>query len=174
MEYPGSIITRKIRLATLILFIAAFFLITPTVILYSAGYRFDFRNGLLLETGSLRMDLFPEIARVYLDVLKIYQALPLRLNNITPHKYNLKITAPGYYDWEKQIEINRNRTTYIKEFILLRKDKAKLIYADDAEILSLSPSGRYLAYTVSRGGASDVVVRDNQAASKKFIFKISS
>lgn len=172
MEYPGSKFTRKIRSTTLLMFISAFFLITPIVILYSAGYRFDYKNGLLLETGSLSVDVLPETATVYLDGLKIDQTLPIRLNNITPHKYTLKISASGYYDWEKQIEIKKNKTTYIKEFVLLRKSKPKLITSDTAVGLTLSSSGRYLAYLTTRNNETSVVIVDEKGENKNLIFKV--
>ncbi len=173
MEYPGSKFTRRIRLATLLLFITAFFLISPLVLIYSAGYRFDFRNGLLLETGSLSVDILPKSSTVYLDGLNLDQTMPIRLNNITPHKYTLKISAPGYYDWEKQIEINKNKTTYIKEFSLLKKNKPKLISNDNAAALALSFSGRYLAYTVTKNNRTELTIEDERQQIPTHTFQLS-
>lgn len=173
MEYPGTKFTHPIRFSMLILFIALFFLITPIIILYSAGYRLDLRNGLLRETGSLSIDILPKNASVYLDGLNLDQTMPVRLNNITPHKYTLKITAAGYYDWEKQIEINKNQTTYIKEFVLLKKAKPSLITKDNAGQLALSNSGRYLAYTISRTNETDVIVADEQKQAQNLTLKMT-
>ena len=158
MEYPGSTLKRPLRLAMLITFIAAFFIISPLVIIYSAGYRFDLRNGLLRETGSLSVDVLPETAAVYLDGLKIDQKIPIRLNNITPHKYMIKLSLPGYYDWEKQIEINKNQTTYIKELVMLKKDRPLLFSKDRAEVLSVSPGGKYLAQIEPKKSGSYLVI----------------
>ncbi len=173
MEYPGSKFTHRIRLATLLIFIAAFFLISPIVLIYSAGYRFDFKNGLLLETGSLSVDILPKDAAVYLDGLKIDQRMPIRLNNITPHKYTLKISATGYYDWEKQIEINKNKTTYIKEFFLLKKSKPKLLSNDISSDLALSSSGRYLAYTSKKGEKTKLVIANEERQAPTLTFQMS-
>ena len=162
MEYPGSTLKRPLRLAMLITFIAAFFIISPLVIIYSAGYRFDLKNGLLRETGSLSVDIRPESALVYLDGLKIDQKIPIRLNNITPHKYMLKLSLPGYYDWEKQIEINKNQTTYIKELVMLKKERPVLFSKNQAAVLSVSPSGKYLAQIEPRRSGSYLVISDTQ------------
>lgn len=169
MEYPGAKFTKPIRLAVLLLFIAAFFLIAPTVVIYSAGYRFDFRNGLLRETGSLSVDILPKDASVYLDGLKIDEKMPIRLNNISPHKYSLKISAPEYYEWEKQIEIHNNQTTYIKDIVLLRKEKPLLVTNEKAKQLSLSKSGRYLAYLTEDGSLR---IRDLLTDSPSKIFSL--
>jgi hypothetical protein len=162
MEYPDSKFTRPIRLGMLLMFMAAFFLIAPGVILYSAGYRYDFQNGLLKETGSLSIDVLPKTATAYLDGVKIDQDMPIRLNNITPHKYTLQLSAPGYYDWEKQIEVYKNQTTYIKEMILLKKSKPQILTKDQASKFALSYSGRYLAYTVAGKNETSIFIEDDQ------------
>ncbi|MFA6105201.1 MAG: PEGA domain-containing protein [Patescibacteria group bacterium] len=173
MEYPGAKFRRPIRLTMLILFITAFFIISPLVILYSAGYRFDFKNGLLKETGSLSVDILPKTAAVYLEGLKIDQTLPVRLNNITPHKYTILLSAPGYYDFEKQIEINKNQTTYIKELVLIKKDKPKLVSKDLALVTALSVSGKSLAYIIKEKNNYVVKISDEQTGSVTTVLKIA-
>lgn len=174
MEFPGTRLTRPIRLAILITFVAAFFIISPVVILLSAGFRFDLRNGLLKETGSLSVDVVPQTASVYLDGIKIDQSIPIRLNNITPHKYTLRLSAPGYYEWEKNIEVNKNQTTYIKGLILIKKNSPVNISDEKATQLSISPSGKYLAYTILNRNNTDVFVRDETTNSKTRIMTIQN
>ena len=41
----GHLITRPIRRALMLSLWVAFFIITPTIILYTAGYRYDFTTG---------------------------------------------------------------------------------------------------------------------------------
>lgn len=162
MEYPGAIFTRPLRLLMLTIFIVAFFLIAPGVILVSAGYRYDFKNGLLKETGSLSVDVQPKDATAYLDGLKIEDTVPVRLNNITPRKYTLLISAPGYYDWEKQIEISNNQTTYIKDIMLLRKDRPKQISKDRTDNLAVSADGRFLSYLTTGNNQTAVILVDQK------------
>jgi hypothetical protein len=174
MEYPGSKLTRPIRLALLITFIAAFFIISPLVIIFSAGFRFDIKNGLLRETGSLSVDVIPESTSVYLDGLKIDQKMPIRLNNITPHKYILRLSAPGYYEWEKIIEINNNQTTYIKGLILIKKSPPVNISKEKVGAISVSPSGKFLAYTIIGKNETEVIIRDNITGAKSTAVTIPS
>lgn len=161
MEYPGAKFTRSLRLAMLFLFIVAFFTISPTVILYSAGYRYDFKNGLLREVGSLSVDVLPQTASVYLDGLKLKDKMPIRLNNISPHKYSLKLTAPGYFDWEKQIEIKKNQTTYIKDIVMIKKNKPELITKGKIGQVLVSNTGRFLAYTLINQNTS-LIIHDTE------------
>ncbi len=163
MEYSGAIFTRPLRRAVLILFIAAFLIAAPLVVLYTIGYRYDFKNGLLRETGSLSVDVEPSAARVFLDNLALPDTLPIRLKDITPHKYTLKISAPGYYDWQKEIEIKNKQTTYIKDIILLKKSQPQIIARGEVTAASVSPDGRYLLYAAKRGNRLSIFLRDTAA-----------
>jgi hypothetical protein len=117
MEYPGSVFTRGWRVALLVFFIAAFFVATPLTLLYSIGYHFDWRSGFLKQAGGLSIDeITPKSdVRVYLNDVKLSGGLPIRLKNITPRTYLLRLTAPGYYDWEKQVEVRNKETYYVKQ-----------------------------------------------------------
>ena len=65
MEYPNTKFNHLVRLLLLIAFIAAFFIIAPIIIMYTAGYRYDWQNGLLKETGAISVDVEPKNATVY-------------------------------------------------------------------------------------------------------------
>ena len=121
MEYPGSKFTRRYRLILFAVFVAAFFVITPVLIMYSSGYRYDWQNGLIKETGAINVDILPVNAVVYLNDAWLKGGMPYRLKNIAPGKYRLKITAPGYFDWLKDVEVKSKQTVYIKEISLLKK-----------------------------------------------------
>ena len=146
MEYPGSHLTKSWRRALLIACFVLFFVLFPIIVLLAAGYRYDWRNGLLRETGSISVDIKPTNAKIFLNNIEIKESIPVRLNNITPRKYLIKITAPGYYDWQKEIEVKNKQTTYIKEISLLKNNEPKKIINRSGENLALSVDGRYLAY----------------------------
>ncbi|OGH80318.1 MAG: hypothetical protein A3I29_04755 [Candidatus Magasanikbacteria bacterium RIFCSPLOWO2_02_FULL_44_11] len=126
MEYPGAHLIKPIRRLILVTFIVAFFLITPLMLLYTTGYRYDWKAGIIRETGGLSIDATPVDADVYLNDLPLDSSLPIRLKNITPKKYHIKISARGYFDWEKEIIVERKQTTYIKDIQLLKKTQAML------------------------------------------------
>lgn len=151
MEYPKTKITLNVRRGILILFIVAFFIITPVILLYTEGYRYDWQNGLLKETGAISVDIQPANAEIFLNNIKIKNKMPIRLKNITPRKYRVKITSVGYYDWERDIEVKNKQTVYIKEISLLKKTEPELLLSSTAKTLSLSPDKNFLAYTTPGG-----------------------
>jgi len=146
MEFPGTRLNHAIRTTLLVFFIVLFFVLTPTIIMYTMGYRYDWRFGLLREIGAISIDVEPASTVVYLDDIKINQSLPVRLKNITPRKYLLRLEAPGYITWEKEIEVKNKETVYVKDISLLQKKSLQKIADGQARSLALSADQRFLAY----------------------------
>lgn len=175
MEYPNSKFTRPYRLAMLTIFILAFFIITPLIILRTAGYRYDWRYGLFKETGSISIDeLEPKNITVYLNGLQLKGSMPFRLNNITPNKYQLKINAPGYYDWQKEIEVASKQTVYIKQFSLIKKNKPTAIADGQINNLALAYNGGYLAYLTTSNKQQELWLFDTKLKTKFLLFKTTN
>lgn len=138
----------------LIIFIAAFFVISPIIIMYTAGYRYDWENGLLKQTGTISIDVEPKNATVYLNGIKLQDKMPIRLNNIAPAKYSLRITAPEYFDWLKEIEVKNKQTNYTKEISLLKKNKPEILINGKINDLAVSYDGRFIIYSVQNDATS--------------------
>lgn len=134
----------------LILFVVAFFIIAPLILMYTAGYRYDWQNGLLKETGAISIDIEPKDATAYLNGIKLQDKMPLRLNNIAPAKYNLRIAAPGYFDWFKEIEVKNKQTNYIKEITLIKKNKPQILLSEKVKQMALSYDGRFIIYQTQK------------------------
>lgn len=160
MEYPGSIFTRPWRLTMLAFFIAAFFIISPIIVLYTAGYRYDFKNGIIQEIGAISIDILPKNATVFLNEMKIAGKMPLRLQNISPEKYKIKITADGFYDWEKEVTVETKQTVYIKEITLIKKSTPEKIIDGQIGQLSLSADKKYLIYQKNNEKNQEFYLRD--------------
>ena len=173
MEYPGSHFTKKIRLAVLIGFIAAFFVISPILILYTSGYRYDWTNGLFRSTGAINVDIEPVNTQLYLNEVKINGKIPYRLQNVAPGKYRLRLTADGYYDWAKEIEVKDNQTVYIKEIILLKKKAPEYISSNLTNKLLMAPSGRYLAYAVAKNNLQEIWLYDTGATRENIVTRLA-
>jgi len=103
MTYSKTYLTRTVRRAIMLSLISAFFIISPLIIFYTAGYRYDFAEQIIKQTGVISIDIKPVNAIVYLNDVQIKKKIPIRLPNRAPGTYHLKITAPGYQLWEKDI-----------------------------------------------------------------------
>ncbi len=171
MEYPGSKITKPVRNTILAVFIALFFVISPAIIMYTSGYRYDLKRGLLRETGAINIDIEPRNSDIYLNGIKIKRAMPARLNDLVPGKYNILITAPGYFDWQKEIEVKNKQTVYIKEVSILKKNEPEYITDGTIRNLSLSYDGAYLAYIRQAVDGEEICVRNIANQSEEILYK---
>lgn len=174
MEYPGTKFIRSVRLAMLIIFIAAFFVISPILIMYTAGYRYDWRNGLLKETGAISVDVEPKNATVYLNGIRLKDKMPIRLNNIAPAKYSLRITAAGYFDWLKEIEVKNKQTNYTKEIILIKKDKPQILVSGKINNAALSYDGRFIIYSTQKNNGAEIRLWDNSNQQAAILFRLNT
>lgn len=129
------------------------------VILTTAGYRFNWSNHFLTfkGTGSISIDIKPSNATAYLNGIRLRGSMPYRLNALLPDTdYNLRITASGYYDWQKNVRVNSNETYYLKDITMLKKTTPLLMATGTINYLSLSPNGRYLIFTLNNSAPAEL------------------
>ncbi len=160
MEYPGSKFTRPWRLLMLAVFITAFFVISPLLVLYTSGYRYDFKNGIIQEIGAISIDVLPKNANVFLNGIKIPGSMPIRLKNVSPGKYKIKISADGFFDWEKEVAVENKQTIYIKEIKLIKKSDPEKIIDGQIGQLSISTDKKYLIYQKINEKNEEFYLRD--------------
>lgn len=146
MEYPGSKLTKPFRFAVLIFVVLVFCLLAPILLMYTSGYRYDWQRGLLRETGAINIDIEPKQALVRVNNIQVATKMPVRLNDRIPGKYQIQITSPGYFDWQKEVDVKNKQTIYIKEISMLRKNQPSIIVEGQLSGLTLSPDGQYAAY----------------------------
>lgn len=163
--------TRRIILAT---FIVLFLISAPILIFYSAGYRFDFQKGQILKIGNLYMDgkdlrdveiyinqrLYPELFSK-----KIY------ITTLLPGRYFLTLKKDGYLDWQKEIQIEANLTTFVKNINLFKVPRPEAILSGQFEQISLSPDNQKIAYVKSLNNYNEVYLFSLNTQEEKLIYR---
>lgn len=95
-----------------------FFIISPLILAYTAGYRYDFATGTIEQTGVISIDVEPRDARVLINDTVVDSRIPIRLPNRAPGTYHLTIEAPGKHTWERDITVRSRQTTYVRNVTL--------------------------------------------------------
>lgn len=176
MAYPDTIVKKGFRRAFLFFLIAIFIITTPTLILYSMGYRIDWESRKIIETGVISIDVKPKDVEVYLNNILITKKIPIRLTNRTPGSYELKISKPGYKTWEKTIDIKSKQTTYIKDINLLKDSLPVTVISDKQKnIAKIIPStdGRYLILISIDNGVRLTELFDTQSTNLHLLSRVS-
>ncbi len=156
MEYPGTKLSKPLRRFIFFFFIGLFLLISPAIIMYTSGYRYDFQNGLLRVTGSINVDVVPGTAEVYLNNVKLKSGIPVRLNNLASGKYVVTIKNTGFFDWQKNIEVKNKETVYIKDVVLLKKNEPILMHDGIIPEVVISNDGQFLVYSVRQNSRKEI------------------
>lgn len=146
-------LTRRARIAIMCSLFAAFFIISPIVIFYTAGYRFDWERMRILQTGVISVDIRPRTATVALNDVVIDKRIPLRLTNRAPSMYHLSLSAPGYHSWKEVITVSSNQTTYVRDITLFRDAlpthiDATILTASTTLLASPYPSQTLMLHTI--------------------------
>ena len=175
MEFPGTKFTKKYRIAYFIIVILIFCILTPLIILHTAGYSYDFNHGIVKETGGISIDIKPKEANVYIDDVLIKQGMPIRLKNATPGKYTIKIDAgENYYLWEKEIDVEKRQTIYIKEISLIKKTIPQLFKKGNIKKQKLSKDGKYLAYILIANELPEIWIYNLENNEDKLVMRLST
>lgn len=131
--------------------IIIFIVVAPPLVLYTAGYRFDWEYRRLVETGSLVIKSNPEGAKVYLSG-KLHSAVtPTIINDIMPGKINLEVKKDGFHDWQKNVSINPRVTTFVENIKLFPKSTPQLVLSGPVIDYWWNNKQDRLAYTNSIG-----------------------
>ncbi len=158
MEYPGSTFTKPWRMALLAVFIVIFVILTPTIILYSAGYRWSFIQNRWQLVGGLSIDTEPKNVEVYLNGKMVGTKSPLRLMTLVPDTYELTLSAPGYYALSTFVGVSSQETTYVKNISLIKKDPFTLYLPFPIKNLSVSPDEKVFIATYATATGTAVAV----------------
>jgi hypothetical protein len=143
------------RKSLLIILSVASIVISGTLLIsiFARGYRFDTDNGLKLKiTGLLSATSKPKSASVYIN--NLLTTATDDTVNLTPGKYQIKITKDGYLPWEKNIQI-QPELVYQADAQLFRSSfDLKPITQSKIANPVISPDGNKIIYSIASSSAN--------------------
>jgi len=146
----------------LIIFSASIILIllaTTLLVLYGKGYRFNFDEKKIAGTGILSMSSTPSGAEVYLNG-ELRGATNTNIQNLPPGKYKVTLAKEGFSDWEKEVEIVKERVTPIEASLFPSAPNLSALTFSGVASPKLSPDGQKIAYTVENKEKTGLWVLD--------------
>jgi hypothetical protein len=114
--------TKKTRTFLFVLCVLAFFVVSPTIILYTQGYRLDSNNWKLTKTGAFYFKVLPKSVDIFVNN-KLAKKTDFffgstLVENLLPGKYPVEIKKDGYLPWKKNLEAREMNVTEAKAIIL--------------------------------------------------------
>ena len=154
-------------------FIAAFLIITPLMIVYTAGYRYNFKKGVFEKTGIIYLDSEPAGASVWLNG-QLMDATPVRLTGLLPDRYEVAVKKDGYYTWEKKLEVKSNLTTFDKDIVLFKAEQPAIMHPGGINLLTIAPNRQRLLYSVVAPDGEEIRLFDFNSQKDSLLKKITS
>jgi len=136
------------RTRTILFFICVFLvaLISPLVVFYCQGYRFDFNSKEITKTGGLFLDVEPKQVEIYIDNELVKKTDPFfgsaLIDNLLPKKYKVEVKKDGYFSWKKFLEVKEKEVSEAKNVILFPKDQKFTVLTKSTENFWISPDKR--------------------------------
>jgi hypothetical protein len=122
----------------------AFCFVAAYALMYSAGYRLNFKEGALMKTGVLAVVTKPADAEVALNNKKVARKTPLTMRNLLPGVYSLTITLPNYRTFEYEVEIKSGQVTEVRDLELVLNDVKQTEVAEVKSVANYSTNILYL------------------------------
>ncbi len=135
---------RKTRFLIVSFFVIFFLVVTPQIILYSLGYRFDFDQKKFFKTGGIHLRIKPNKVRVFING-KFKKRTRLFLDsvlitNLLPKKQQILVKKEGYHSWQKTLKIDEGKVTKAEHIMLFKKDPLINVFGENIKTFYFSPN----------------------------------
>lgn len=149
-------------------FFGLFLTTTPLAVFYSQGYRFDFSGKIFVHSGSITVKSVPSGVNVFVnDISQKTSSLDIINNSVTvnglrPGNYKLRLSADGYRDWEKNVEVHSGISTEFWNVFLVPSDipAKKVDSSVGTKRYFVSPFNEKIAYVKENGGSMEIWFSD--------------
>lgn len=134
--------TKKAKTILFFTLCIIFIAITPIVLFYSQGYRFDFENSKIVETGAILIKPYPRDASASVDI-KNEKKVPsfsqaIFFPNVTPEEHSIVVKKDGYFTYEKEIKVSERLITEINAILFPLNVEKEISLESISEIYSIS------------------------------------
>jgi hypothetical protein len=144
-------------------FCLIFLIVSPLIILYASGYEIDWQHLFtplgVQKTGMTIIYSTPAGADIFLNnqpaerftSLFLKQFIPsqnnairtpARIKDLTPGSYDLRVEIPGYWPWQRRIDIFPGKITHVLDINLFKKTGPQLLAGLGSQQISLSPNNK--------------------------------
>lgn len=151
---------RYVRTVLFAAFITLFLVGAPAVVLYTAGYRYNPRNGHIVRTGVLSVSSTPRGAHILFDNIDTGRTTPYVFNRITPGAYAVTLVHDGYHTYVDDVTVESGKSAYVSDIALFAASEPLLLNEETGDV----------THTV--GGTSATVVRTSEDTTETWEYNV--
>lgn len=151
---------KQVRHVLFVIFLGAFLITAPLVVLYTAGYRYNFGTGRVVQTGILSVGSTPRGAEILIDGRSTDATTPALLKNVFPGEHEIVIRRDGFSSWKKALAIESRATTFADDVVLFQDGTPALVLETGLRAASVSPQGTKAAFATTKGQWTEIWIFD--------------
>ena len=165
---------KSTRTRLFLLFLGAFLIAAPCVILYSQGYRLDLEARSVVKTGAIFVEPRPAPVELYINKNLIKRSNFVFQNiytgNLIPRVYSVEVKKQNYLSWEKQLLVLPKLVTEAKNIYLFPDNAVVKKITDSARDFYFSPSREKFAF-ISASPIPEISIHSSQNVNDGIIIK---
>ena len=164
--------SKSLRLFLFLLFVAAFLISAPVVVLYTAGYRFDLTHGRIVHTAVLNISSEPRNATVLVDTAMYSDRTPAVLETILPGDHLVRLEKTGYLPWETTLSFESREARVMGPIVLFLEDEPHLQESLSAILVSSHEATNRFAYVTQQSSWLEVWMVEAADSQKKLLMRL--
>ena len=174
MFHTKTILTLGVRRFIMVFLITLFFIISPIIILYTAGYTYDTKNHQIKTRGTLSITVVPKKASITLNGIPLPEKTPLRLKHRSPGSYHIIIKKDGYKPWETNSIIESNKTTYLHNIQLFKDQPFTLKIDVEKNQIYPSHNGSHIIIKKDKAETQEGLLFTPQSINPVTLFRVTT
>lgn len=103
-------------------FALIFIFLSPIVVYYSIGYKFDSTSKKFQRTGIVSIRTIPKGAQIYVNGSRLNEVTPDIIRELLPREYSFELEKEGYYPYHMMIQV---RPSLVSELNIVLVPKMK-------------------------------------------------
>lgn len=111
-------------------FLLLFLIVTPVIVFYSLGYKFNRPSGKFVRTGAVAIETTPKEATVSLDGARISPTTPCTLREMLPKGYVLTLEKEGFHPYQVSFDVRPSRITKLEIVLVPKSGPAEMAAFD--------------------------------------------
>lgn len=141
----------RLRRIIYLTFIILFIIVTPLVIFYTAGYRYNWQKSKIEHTGVLALNVKPTDSHLYLNNTLLAKERPVRFTNLLSNYYLIRAEKDNYFPWQKNLEIRSGQSTLAYDIVLFKKSLPRLLFSGKIKTFAWSAKEKKIVYLDEKG-----------------------
>lgn len=168
----GSDMSKSIRFIVFLLFVFAFLVSAPLVVLYTAGYRFDLAHGRIVHTAVLNITSTPRNATVLVNQEPYSDRTPAVIDTILPGEHIVQLEKTGYLPWETLLSFGSREALVVGPITLFLDVQPELQETLTTTLVSPHPSSNRFAYVSQESSWLEVWLVDASSQEKNLLMRL--